>query len=247
MPYKVRCKLVSFTGDPDRFPCHFDYHIGDSFTYDGEKFEGRVCNGLLKNMASVIWDTIFFGPGKETKFLYLYSGLSARDPSMKKYDGIGFRNVLKTIVPPPYDMANLTPPNAFVWPPHGERTVAKDVTVICPDSRTSMLMKLEAFDLADKGHALPYFRRMMTILNKVMKNQGIKADKIIDEFSKEQRDGIYPALSPQLMAPLTEELDLMNYLNIEDGKASVTEKGAAKLESFKSSLSAEEREALKLD
>ena len=48
MPFKVRCKLVSFVGDPDRFPCHFDYKIGDGFTYDGEKFDGRVCNGLLK-------------------------------------------------------------------------------------------------------------------------------------------------------------------------------------------------------
>ena len=34
MPFKVRCKLVAFTGDPDRFPCHFDYKIGDEFTYD---------------------------------------------------------------------------------------------------------------------------------------------------------------------------------------------------------------------
>jgi hypothetical protein len=69
---------------------------------------------------------------------------------------------------------------------------------------------------------------------------------IIDEFSKEQRDGIYPALSPQIMGPLIEELDLMDYLDIEDGKAVVTQKGGAKLEDFKSSLSAEEREALEM-
>ena len=53
MPYKVRCTLVSFTGDPEHFPCHFNYEIGDNFTYDGERFEGRICNGLLKNMAPV--------------------------------------------------------------------------------------------------------------------------------------------------------------------------------------------------
>jgi hypothetical protein len=32
--------------------------------------------------------------------------------------------------------------------------------------------KLEAFDLADKGYALPFFRRMMTILDKVLKKRG---------------------------------------------------------------------------
>jgi len=91
---------------------------------------------------------------------------------------------------------------------------------------------------------LPFFRRMMTILDKVLKNQGIKTGKIIDEFSKEQRYGIYPALSPQIMGPLIEELALMDYLVIEDGKAIVTKKGMAKLENFKSSLSPEERKAL---
>ena len=42
MPFKVRCKLVSFVGDPERFPCQFDYNIGDAFTYNGEKFDGRA-------------------------------------------------------------------------------------------------------------------------------------------------------------------------------------------------------------
>jgi uncharacterized repeat protein (TIGR04076 family) len=42
MPFKVKCTLVSFTGDPENFPCHFNYEIGDAFTYDGEKFEGRI-------------------------------------------------------------------------------------------------------------------------------------------------------------------------------------------------------------
>jgi hypothetical protein len=86
----------------------------------------------------------------------------------------------------------------------------------------------------------------MTILDKVLKNQGIKTAKIIDEFSKEQRYGIYPALSPQMMGPLIEELTLMNYLVIEDGKAILTKKGMAKLENFKLSLSPEEREALEM-
>jgi hypothetical protein len=165
---------------------------------------------------------------------------------MKKYDGVGFKNVLETIQEPSYCMTHLVPPNSFKWPPHHERTVAKDVMVICPDARTSAAFKLEPFDLADKGHALPFFRRMMTILDTVLKNQGIKTAKIIDEFSKEQKYGIYPALSPQMMGPLIEELTLMNYLVIEDGKAIVTKKGMTKLEDFKASLSSEERNALKM-
>jgi hypothetical protein len=41
-------------------------------------------------------------------------------------------------------------------------------------------------------------------------------------------------------------LELMDYLEIEDGKASVTKKGEKKLKDFKATLTAEEREALKL-
>jgi hypothetical protein len=37
MPFKVRCKLIGFMNDVDRFPCHFDYKIGEEFTYDGER------------------------------------------------------------------------------------------------------------------------------------------------------------------------------------------------------------------
>ncbi|MFH1647837.1 MAG: hypothetical protein ABID71_09185 [Chloroflexota bacterium] len=36
MPFKVRCKLIGFMNDAEKFPCHFDYQIGEEFTYDGE-------------------------------------------------------------------------------------------------------------------------------------------------------------------------------------------------------------------
>ncbi len=67
MPFKVRCKLTAFTGKPDIYPCHFDYKIGDEFTYDGEKFEGRICNGLLNNMGRVLWNTFFYGTGEDDR------------------------------------------------------------------------------------------------------------------------------------------------------------------------------------
>ena len=247
MPFKVKATLIGFLGNTERYPCHFNHKVGDEVIFDGEKYIGRLCSDVWPMLTPKVAAIFAAGPRYVEPIYYhpfWYAPLSTADPNMKKYDGIGFKNVLETIQEPPYCMAHLVPPNSFKWPPHHERTVAKDVMVICPDARTSAAFKLEPFDLADKGHAMPFFRRMMTILDKVLKNQGIKTGKIIDEFSKEQRYGIYPALSPQIMGPLIEELTLMDYLVIEDGKAIVTKKGMVKLENFKLSLSPEEREAL---
>ena len=83
-------------------------------------------------------------------------------------------------------------------------------------------------------------------MSKVLPKQGIEADKILNEFSKEQIEGIYPALSQIIVQAFIEELEIMGYLEIKNGKASVTKKGEAKLKDFKASLSAEEREALRI-
>jgi ribosomal protein S19E (S16A) len=105
-------------------------------------------------------------------------------------------------------------------------------------------MKLEAFDLADKGDSVTYFRREMSILHKVLPKPGIEVTDILNEFTREQIEGIYPALSPIMIRVLTEELELMGYLDILDGKAKVTSKGEAKLCEFVKSLTPEERQAL---
>ena len=86
----------------------------------------------------------------------------------------------------------------------------------------------------------------MAILGKVLPKQGIEVDKILNEFSNEEKEGIYPALNQVFLQILVEELELIGYLEIKNGKASVTEKGKAKIEDFKASLSAEEREALRI-
>jgi len=245
--FKVKATVVGFLGDEDKYPCHFQHKIGDEFIWDGEKFIGRICPSLTLLLIPRMNELWAAGP-KRLDFMYYvpfwYAPVSAKDPSLKKYDGLGFRNVLKTYVEPQYHMANLVAPNAFKWPPHPERTVAKDIMVICPDIRTSVLLKLEAFDLSDKGYDVPYFRREMAILKKVLPKPGIKVDKILNEFSKEENEGIYPALSQIMLQTLVEELEVMDYLEIQNGKATVTKKGEAKLEDFKASLSAEEREAL---
>ncbi|HSW58984.1 MAG TPA: hypothetical protein VLH15_11310, partial [Dehalococcoidales bacterium] len=89
-----------------------------------------------------------------------------------------------------------------------------------------------------------YFRREMSILNKVLPKPGIKVNQILKEFSSAEINEIYPALSPILIQVLCEELELVGYLDIEKGKASVTPKGEAKLKNFKKSLSKEEKSAL---
>jgi Mn-dependent DtxR family transcriptional regulator len=45
---------------------------------------------------------------------------------------------------------------------------------------------------------------------------------------------------------LAGELELMGYVDVKDNKVTITDKGKKKLESFKASLTAEEREALKI-
>ena len=245
--FKVKATVVGFLGDEDKYPCHFQHKIGDEFIWDGEKFIGKICPSLTPLLIPRMNELWAAGPKRLDYMYYVpfwYAPVSAKDPSLKKYDGLGFRNVLTTYVEPQYHMANLAAPNAFKWPPHPERTVAKDIMVICPDIRTSALLKLEAFDLSDKGYDVPYFRREMAILKKVLPKPGIKVDKILNEFSKEENEGIYPALSQIMVQALVEELEVMDYLEIQNGKASVTKKGEAKLEDFKASLSAEEREAL---
>lgn len=247
--FQVKATVVGFLGDEEKYPCHFQHKVGDEFIYDGEKYIGRICPHMAFILIPRMMPLCAAGPRIVTHGYYYpfwYAPVSRKDPSLKKYDGLGFRNILETIVEPPYHMARLTPQEAFNWPPQKERRVGRTPTVICGDTRTSMVMRLEAFDLSDKGDATPYFRRQMCILSKVSLKPGIEADKILYEFSKEQIEGIYPALSPIMVQILSEELELMGYLEIKSGKAFITQKGEAKLNNFISSLTTEEREALQL-
>ena len=120
------------------------------------------------------------------------------------------------------------------------------MTLVCGDRHTLARLEVQAFDLSEKGDGLPYFRRMMSILHKVLPKPGIEADKIIYEFTTEERDNIYPSLGQNMIWILNGELEVMDYLEIQDGKATVTKKGEEKLEKYKASLSTEEREALKM-
>jgi uncharacterized repeat protein (TIGR04076 family) len=246
--FKVKVTVVDFMSDKEKYPCHHGYKLGDEFIFDGESFTGTICPSLLPLVMPKILELHAAGPRhRDLMFYYpfLYSPVSALDPAMKKYDGIGYRNVLETYSEPRYHMANLASAG-FKWPPPAEQVIKKDVTIICPDYRTSVKVKLEAFDLSDRGRNIPYFRRQMVILDRISKKPGIKADKILGEFTKKEIEAIYPALSRVMVKLLAEELELTGYLKIGQGAATVTAKGKKKLAEFKAGLSKEERQALKI-
>lgn len=213
MPFKVRCKLVSFTGDPERFPCHFDYKIGDEFTYDGEKFEGKICNGLLKNMAPVLWNTIFYGPGDYDRMLYLYCGLSARDPSMEKYDGIGFRPLKEA--PEGADPRYLRSIPAD--PP--DHLIKRGRGFVCDDTRTGAYFVCEPIGLASGGDMKTHYNRAMNVLEKIKANPGLDIDGILDSFTEWERLEVYPPLYRQYLSLMLDEMALVDYIELRDGKA----------------------------
>ena len=84
--------------------------------------------------------------------------------------------------------------------------------IVCPDSRSSMVVRLEAFDLSEKGFDTPYFRRQMAILAKLQKNGAVESEKLLDTFTKEEIEEIYPPLSKVMVRMLADELELMGYV-----------------------------------
>lgn len=247
--FKVKAVVVNFLGDKERYPCHHQYQMGDEFIFDGASFIGSICPSLAIETVPKMMSLHSAGPRfKDYVFYYpfLYAPHSVDDPDSKKYDGLGFKNVFENYREPSYSVANLASSGAFTWPPPGTRPTQRGVRVICPDFRTSVVVKLEAFDLSDKGRNLPFFRREMTILDKILRKPGIGANKILDEFTQKQIEGIYPALSQVMVESLLEEMELMDYIKIQNGMVFAEPKAAPKLEAFKAALSTEERSALNL-
>jgi uncharacterized repeat protein (TIGR04076 family) len=247
--FKVKATVIAFAGDVKKYPCHFNYKIGDEIIWTGAEFKGRICPAILIPLSQKVDGLYKAGPRYiENAFYYpfWYAPVSEYEPENKKYDGIGFRNVLKTMEEPQYHMANLRPANSYHWPPHPERTINKGAFVQCGDLRTATTLKLEAIDLADDGDCVTYFRRMMVILAKVSTKPGIAVDKLLTLYSKHEIEEIYPALSPIMAGILCEELALMGYLKVKEDRLNVTPKGRAKLKSFIKSLPAEDQKALNL-
>jgi uncharacterized repeat protein (TIGR04076 family) len=241
--FKVRAVVIAFLGDKEKYPCHHQYQLGDEFIFDGASFSGGICPSLAIDVVPKMMDLHAAGPRYRDYLFYypfLYAPKSVDAPELKKYDGLGFKNVFADYSEPEYSMANLAGSSAFKWPPPDTRNAMKDVTITCPDHRTSVRVKLEAFDLSDKGRNIPYFRREMVILDKVAKKPGIKTDGILSEFTQHEIEGIYPALSPIMVQVLLEEMELTGYVEVRGGQAFPTSRAGTKLQEFKNGLSLEE-------
>lgn len=243
--FKVKITVVGVLGDAKTYPCHMGHKIGDEVIFDGGQYIGSLCPDVWPLVVPKVASLHQAGPRVVDWSYYYpfwYCSLSENDPGKKKYDGLGFRNVLKTINPPPHSLASLAPPNAFIWPPIEERTVNRDITTVCPDGRTAVVFKMEAFDICEGGYDAPFFRRQMAILAKLLAKKEIEGSKLIKTFTKQETEEIYPPLSPILLNVLAEELELMGYIKVQKGVLSSTPKGKDKLKTFKAGLTAKERE-----
>jgi hypothetical protein len=212
MPFKVRGKLIGFMNDVEKFPCHFDYKIGEEFTYDGERVEGRICPGVLLTMVPTVWQTFFTGNRAYERIIFKYSGLSLKDPAMKKYDGIGFRPIKKA-------PAGSGPKSTIVSSPDRPQGLRGGGSFACADCRTSAYFSVEPIDLASGGYTLPYYNREMSIYEKIKNNPGLTVAEIIKQFTDFERDDIYPPLYEVNVQLMLDELAEVNYIELRDGKA----------------------------
>jgi len=212
MPFKVRGKLIGFMNDAEKFPCHFDYEIGEEFTYDGSAIEGRICPGVLLTMVPVVWQTFFSGKHANERVLFRYDGLSAKDESMKQYDGIGFRP-LKEAPEGSGERAGIV---ASTQRP-GAMTGGSGFG--CADCRTSAYFMVEPVDIASGGYTLPFYRRQMAILDRVIAKPGTTAAEILDTFTEWERESIHPTIYEVNVQLMLEELEQVGYVELRDGRA----------------------------
>ncbi|MFC1946001.1 hypothetical protein ACFLW1_02250 [Chloroflexota bacterium] len=252
--FKVRATVVGFDKDENKYPCHFRYAVGDEITYDGESYSGKVCSAIAPELSSIFMD-LFASGGRHREgeipaayFPFWHASLSVYDPAYKIYDGVGFKPVLEM---PEEGYRYIPDETLYNVPPGGEYRIGHgtekgDFSYVCLDKKTLVRFKVEAFDLADRGHSLPYFRRSMSILDRIPPAPGIAVNGIINEFDSREISDIYPTLGLNIIAVLTGALELLGYVSVKNGQAARTAAGERKLAGFKASLSAAEKDALRM-
>ena len=214
--YKVKCKLVKFEGDEQLFPCHFNYKIGDEIYYDGVNFTGRICPHLIIPMMPVVYGVHLLGHNYSANVPFRYRGYDARDPSMAKYDGVGFRPV-KTV-------SEEALKKWTIFPYSSKTEKARGAHFMCADTRTLAHFLCEPADLSDSEFCQPFYRRAIAILGKIEAEPGINTDVILDRFTDFEKEEISPPLTPVLTEVLLEALSDMDYIVVQDGKANATGK-----------------------
>ena len=250
MPFSTKATLVAFQADPERYPCHAMLRIGDTVTFDGAELKGKMCPDVMPGIANALYTLYMTGPrfvvpGHYNQFWFSVN--STEDPERAKYDGNGWKPINRMYDEPEHHVSCLQDPNAFQWPIPAENHVCENMMVQCPDTRTAALFKCEAYDLATAGHALPYTRRAIVIMDRVNKSGGpYPIEKIMDLFSQEELDEVYPPISHVMIGMIVEEICLLEFARTEDGNLIITEKGAERVARYKKEIPEEHAVAMKL-
>jgi uncharacterized repeat protein (TIGR04076 family) len=213
--YKVRCKLFKFEGDPINYPCHFNYEIGDEIYYDGVKFTGKICPHVIIPMMPVVHGIHCLGNNYAKNMAFRYRGHDARDPSLAKYDGIGWR-------PIPSAADAVAAVTASPFPSDSKLKKARGAHFMCADTRTLAHFSCEPVDLSDSEFCQPFYRRAIALLEKIEAEPGINPDLLLTKFTTFQKENISPPLTPVLAQVLLEALEDMDYIVIQEGKARAT-------------------------
>lgn len=215
--FKVRCKLIAFEADEERYPCHFNYKIGEEIYYDGVHFTGRICPGLFPSMMPVVHGVYLLGYKYSENIMYRYRGHDVRDPDMKKYDGAGFRPLKTSEKGKPGSIGEV-----MVFDSRTGR--ARGAHFLCGDNRTLAHFSCEPIDLTDSEYAQPFYRRGIAVLEKIVAEPGIQATEILNRFTAFERNEIGPILTPVLLDVLLEALTDMNYVEVLEGQFYATGK-----------------------
>ncbi len=205
--YKVRCKLMRFEGDEEMFPCHFEYKIGEEIYYDGVHFTGRICPNMILPMMPVVYGVHLLGHKYSENVPFRYRGLDMRDPS-----GKGF-------IPRKTPSEAMLKKTGGVLPLASGISKARGAHFACSDNRTLAHFSVEPVDLSDSEYCLPFYRRAISILEKIEAEPGIAAGNILSKFTEFEREGISPPLTPVFTEMLLEALKDMEYITIREGKA----------------------------
>lgn len=215
--FKVRCRLISFDGDEETFPCHFNYHVGDEIHYDGVYFTGRICQGLFPTMFPVVHNVHLMGNGYPGGIAFKYRTFDVRDPEMAKYDGLGFA--------PRKTFPEHVPPSMKTLHPTLEKEQVRGMRFGCLDTRTLAQFSCQAIDLSDADYCQPFYRRAVAILDRIAAQPGIRAVDILQKFSAFERDEISPRLTPGLLGVMLKGLEDVGYIEIgEDSRTMATGK-----------------------
>ena len=130
---------------------------------------------------------------------------------MAKYDGVGWRPV-KSV--PEAAKAKWT-----IFPYSSKTQTARGAHFMCADTRTLAHFTCDPVDLSDSEFCQPFYRRAISVLEKIEAEPGILTDQIIDRFSEFERTGIAPVLSPLFIDLMLESLKDMKYIRITDERA----------------------------